>query len=600
MGCLNHMHQLNQRGVIHLLVPLILLAGIIGGVFLVTQGNPLKLFSKAGGGWLTIRDQNGVPYPMEGTVIKIKSASVKLEFYAPYGLKPNTSVSGPVKVYTVSYKIAENPADLTAATPVPMTQDPTQIYWTFKDPNPGQKFIWGEFAQSDGTTIRNSAEIELVASTSGFGKAIKFNNETSNNAYLVIKPVFFNITPPSEWTLEGWIKTPKPVSGNYLRDYSVITMTKPGTIYDSGYIFRLNLETQESNGDSRPMFKALLANWTDVQNSHLAYITVGAQNQTVLKSDTWNHIAITSATSGNKCTLKMYINGKLAESAERIMNPTCKISSQQPQEVWLAKPPVSLGGISGFYYPGFIDDARLSMGVVYTGNFTPPTTSLPLQYGVNGGPFTVALYHFDSNVVDSSQYHHSTQSFGNVQFVDSTIGQTTPSPLPTPSPTPTPAPAKRVFVTKYWVNGNINGFMGLAGANNWCKNQANQASLGGIWKAWLSNSTISAATNIINHNNGPYKLVNGTKVANNWADLIDGTLASKINRDQFGALAEGIVTWTNTTANGSINSTTNNCSNWTSTSGTSNSGNTFFIDAQWTKFQSDNCNTYRPLYCFEQ
>lgn len=44
------MPRLNQRGVIHLLLPLILIAGIIAGVYLVTQGNPLKLFSKAGGG----------------------------------------------------------------------------------------------------------------------------------------------------------------------------------------------------------------------------------------------------------------------------------------------------------------------------------------------------------------------------------------------------------------------------------------------------------------------------------------------------------------------------------------------------------------------
>lgn len=41
------MHKLSERGVVHLLVPLILLLGIIGGVFLVTNGNPLKLFSKA-------------------------------------------------------------------------------------------------------------------------------------------------------------------------------------------------------------------------------------------------------------------------------------------------------------------------------------------------------------------------------------------------------------------------------------------------------------------------------------------------------------------------------------------------------------------------
>ncbi len=40
------MPKLNQRGVIHLLIPIILLVGIIGGVYLITAG-PLKIFPKA-------------------------------------------------------------------------------------------------------------------------------------------------------------------------------------------------------------------------------------------------------------------------------------------------------------------------------------------------------------------------------------------------------------------------------------------------------------------------------------------------------------------------------------------------------------------------
>lgn len=41
------MPKLSERGVIHLLLPLILLLGIAGGVFLVTRGEPLKLLPKA-------------------------------------------------------------------------------------------------------------------------------------------------------------------------------------------------------------------------------------------------------------------------------------------------------------------------------------------------------------------------------------------------------------------------------------------------------------------------------------------------------------------------------------------------------------------------
>lgn len=44
------MPALNQRGVIHYIVLLILLLGLVGGVLLVTRGEPLKFLPKAGGG----------------------------------------------------------------------------------------------------------------------------------------------------------------------------------------------------------------------------------------------------------------------------------------------------------------------------------------------------------------------------------------------------------------------------------------------------------------------------------------------------------------------------------------------------------------------
>lgn len=47
------MFNLNQKGVIAPIILLILLAaGIFAGVWLITNGDPLKLFSKAGGGYV--------------------------------------------------------------------------------------------------------------------------------------------------------------------------------------------------------------------------------------------------------------------------------------------------------------------------------------------------------------------------------------------------------------------------------------------------------------------------------------------------------------------------------------------------------------------
>src|SRR3989339_2185355 len=41
------MLRLGERGIVHLLIPIILILGLIAGVYLVTSGNPLKLFSRA-------------------------------------------------------------------------------------------------------------------------------------------------------------------------------------------------------------------------------------------------------------------------------------------------------------------------------------------------------------------------------------------------------------------------------------------------------------------------------------------------------------------------------------------------------------------------
>ncbi len=429
--------------------------------------------------------------------------------------------------------------------------------------------------------------------TNLFGKAIKFNNEISNTAYVVVKPIFFNLAMPSEWTLDGWINTPKPSSGNGLRSYSIVTLTKPQGAFglDEGSVFRLSLETQETNGDSRPMFKALLANWTDIQNSHLAYISVGAQNQTVLKADTWNHIAITSSSSGNKCTLKMYINGKLAETAERIMQPTCQISAQQPQEVWFAKPLTSLGGIAGYYYPGLIDDARLHRGLLYTGDFTPGLINPSTTDATN----TIALYQFNGNVNDASTYRHNTQMFGQVQFVDSTIGATSTSS------------SQRVFVTSTTYNGNLSG---LSGADAKCQDKANVAKLGGTWKAWLSDGQLSASSRLV-HDNTPYKRLDGVTVADNWADLTDGSIDNPISITELGTqLKDYEQVWTGTMGNGEKDAEGAQvpwgfCRNWSdgtayTTGALTGRSSKSVLGKEWTQATYPYCYNQAALYCFEQ
>ena len=506
---------------------------------------------------------------------------------------PNPT-SGPR--YTISYRFAEDRDDLDNAAWIPYTQEPEIINRTsggiyeFLNQTPGFKFIWVEFQASDGTTDRQPGQIELIVPGGGtgssFGKAVKFNNDASNNAYLVIKPVYdLNAIQLNAFTLEGWINTPKPSSGNYLRNYSIATLTKSPTIYDYGYTMRFSLETEESSGNSRPMFSILLAEPTDTSNRGNNYISVGGLNSKTIPPNTWIHVLFNfGVTEGNKCSLKMFINGVLWDTVERIKNPLCKISNSNLGDILVAKPDTSLGGISGYYYPGLIDDIRLYQGNAYLyGNFTPPTS----PFITNGS--TKALYHFDGDVNDSSSNGNNGQLFGNVQFIDSTIGVT----------------AKRVFVTSTTYSGNLGG---LSGADAKCQASADAASLGGTWKAWLSDTFISASSRFA-RSDSPYKLLDGRIIADNWSDLTDGSINHAINLSEYKSTVDAGNVWTNTTRSGEINKDISiqpaHCQNWTDSTadkkgsiGSTWSGST---NHNWTESGYDWCvNPSKRLFCFEQ
>ena len=81
---------------------------------------------------------------------------------------------------------------------------------------------------------------------------------------------------------------------------------------------------------------------------------------------------------------------------------------------------------------------------------------------------------------------------------------------------------RRVFVTSTVYP--ISAFAGLMGADTLCAAAASSASLGGTYKAWLSDELTNAASRLA-HSNVPYVLVNGTTVvACDWNGLIGGNL----------------------------------------------------------------------------
>lgn len=126
---------------------------------------------------------------------------------------------------------------------------------------------------------------------------------------------------------------------------------------------------------------------------------------------------------------------------------------------------------------------------------------------------------------------------------------------------------KKVFVTSQTYNGNLGG---VSGADSKCQARANAAGLDGTYRAWItgSNSDLSP-TNRFERNDYldslPYYLVNGERVANNWAGL-SSTLQHSINVDERGRGTGGGRVWTNTWRSGSRRGNYH-CIDWSSSNG---------------------------------
>jgi hypothetical protein len=158
----------------------------------------------------------------------------------------------------------------------------------------------------------------------------------------------------------------------------------------------------------------------------------------------------------------------------------------------------------------------------------------------------------------------------------------------------------RVFVASTIFSGDFNG---LDGANATCQAFADGADLNGSFRAWLSTSGSSPSTDAtFTKASGPYRLLDGTKIADGWDDLIDGSLQAPINITQAGEeLAGQHSVWTGTKADGTAE--TNNCFGWQSSEMDvyGGVGATDQTDDGWTSLGLIACQFPQPkLYCFEQ
>jgi len=154
---------------------------------------------------------------------------------------------------------------------------------------------------------------------------------------------------------------------------------------------------------------------------------------------------------------------------------------------------------------------------------------------------------------------------------------------------------RRIFVTSSVQNAD---FGGLDGADALCASEASAAGLEGTFKAWLSTMTSSVSDRLI-HSIEPYVLVDGTLVASDWDDLVDGSILVPINMDASAQLRGGDV-WTGTLPNG-LPYTQGDCAGFTNgTDGIGLCGSTASTAGAWTASSTPDCSLGLRLYCIEQ
>jgi hypothetical protein len=173
---------------------------------------------------------------------------------------------------------------------------------------------------------------------------------------------------------------------------------------------------------------------------------------------------------------------------------------------------------------------------------------------------------------------------------------------------------KRVFATANRYDG---AFGGVFGADAVCQSDAAAAGLSGTYRAWISDASSGPANRFVRSNSEPYVLVDGTVVANNWADLTDGTIQAPIDLDEYGNAVTYSFTYSFTRTDGTPGLFGNaaedcygedcHCRGWTTTATQGNPipgsvvSRVGFTDDDWTDYSFLNaCGGSYGLYCFEQ
>jgi hypothetical protein len=138
---------------------------------------------------------------------------------------------------------------------------------------------------------------------------------------------------------------------------------------------------------------------------------------------------------------------------------------------------------------------------------------------------------------------------------------------------------------------------GLAAGDAICQSLATTAGLPSpiSFRAWLSTSTVDAKDHI--HFAGPWIRLDGVRIADSKADLVDGELHTTMNQTEIGEYDTSATAWTGTGADGLA--LPQNCGDWTSTEVWGWAGWGFLAHSEWTERSTYSCDYANGrLYCF--
>jgi len=214
----------------------------------------------------------------------------------------------------------------------------------------------GSVGTSGQALVSTGTGVQWGTSSPGYNYSSQFNGSNQYFSVGTTSDFKYLHDATSDWTVECWV-------------YPTTLNTTPGqfiiaTDAETAYIGTFICLSNWANGDV-----AISVN-RGVPGSYLSYST--AANTVVI--NTWQHIALTF-TSSTK-TYAIYVNGV---SKSLILNGTASGSfaySTANHTYPLNVGRYVTGSASGSYFPGFISNLRIVKSVVYTGNFTTPTTPL--------------------------------------------------------------------------------------------------------------------------------------------------------------------------------------------------------------------------------